>query len=69
MREDLSSEDLSREDLSCETADEQYLTFFELVFDVMKQTQGGHTHIALGLTDIPPTRRPRAPHPGRERGE
>jgi len=27
----------------------------------MKQTQGGHTHIALGLTDIPHTRRPRAP--------
>ena len=30
-------------------------------------------HIALGLTDIPHTRRtpapPRAPHPGRERGE
>jgi len=49
-------------------------SFFELAFDVMKQTQGGLTHsldrhpAALGPTDIPPTRRPRArPAPaGRE---
>ena len=44
-----------------------------VAFDVMKQTQGGHKHIALGPTDIPHTRRtpgdPRAPHPGREKGE
>ena len=46
--------------------------FSELGFDVMKQTQGGHTHTtALGPTDIPHTRHPRArPTPaGRERGE
>ena len=37
----------------------------------MKQTQGGHTHIALGPTDIPHTRRPRVrPTPaGQEKGE
>jgi len=32
--------------------------FFELAFDAMKQTQRGHTHIALWPTDIPHTRLP-----------
>jgi len=47
--------------------------FLSLAFDVMKQTQGGHgISLSGSQTSLTPAAHPpppRAPHPGREKGE